>query len=168
MPLFRYNRIYIKYSSLISFMKSKNYIRLLQIIHVAIMLGIIGFWAVILIAIQPPMMPDMPIIVIYALMGLGIITSLIGGIFASTLQTKAKNQSELPEKLAEYRTAHIVFLGVMEGASILFLIAYMLSGYWWTQLFGAILAIMAIYFPSRSRIISNLELSNAELSEWDK
>ena len=132
------------------------------------MLGIIGFWVVIMVAIQPPMMPDMPDIVIYALMGLGIIASLVAGMFASTLQTKAKSQGKLSDKLTQYRTAHIIFLGAMEGAAMLFLIAYMLSAYWWTQLFGAILAIMAIYFPSRNRIINTLELTNAELNEWDK
>ncbi|MBK9462886.1 MAG: hypothetical protein IPN94_26595 [Sphingobacteriales bacterium] len=148
-------------------MKSTTYIRTLQIIHVAIMLGIVGFWLVIVLAIQPPMQPDMPNIVIYALTGMGFVACLAGSIFAFNLQNKAKAESQLSNKLQQYRTAHIIFLGAMEGAAMLFLIAYMLSAYWWTQFFGAILAIMAIYFPTRTRIISALELSNSDVDKWD-
>lgn len=148
-------------------MKSTIYLRTLQIIHVAIMLGIVVFWVIIVLAIQPPMQPDMPDIVIYALTVMGFVACLAGSVLGFNLQNKAKSETQLSNKLQQYRTAHIIFLGTMEGAAMLFLIAYLFSAYWWTQFFGAILAIMAIYFPTRTRIINALELSNSDINEWD-
>lgn len=71
-----------------------------------------------------------------------------------------KNITTLPEKIMAYRSVLIMQYAIIEGASFLSIVAFMLTGF---MLLLGIAAILIIYFgtliPSVTRTIKNLELN---------
>jgi len=72
----------------------------------------------------------------------------------------ARKMSGIQEKLVSYRVAWILRFAILEGSSILAIVAYLLTGnLLFMAIAGFVLLVMLMYRPTRSRAIMDLELN---------
>lgn len=76
---------------------------------------------------------------------------------------EARNQTELYKKLAHYRSALLVRYLVLDGAAIINLIGFYLSGdLLFFFLAGVVLLLFVLYRPTVAKLCKDLELNSAE------
>uniref|UniRef100_UPI0032163206 hypothetical protein n=1 Tax=uncultured Draconibacterium sp. TaxID=1573823 RepID=UPI0032163206 len=148
-------------------MTSKDFFKSIQIIHFALMTGLIFFGAITFylnysgLAIENE--TEMNTAFMYVV---PIFT--ISGIFASNFLFKQRlkncvKQSTLKEKLNEYRSALIIKFAIIEGSSFFVVIAYYLTGqYIYLGFLGLLLIIFVTYRPTKEKAIMDLELSHLD------
>ncbi|WP_167618647.1 hypothetical protein [Maribellus sediminis] len=144
----------------------KEYFRSLQIVHLALMAGIVSF---IVIAIVLQNMgfesdgEDMIPALIYV-----VPVFMIGGILASNNVFKFRlktciSQSGLKQKLEEYRSALIIKFALVEGPSFFAIIAYLLTANLvFVGITVLLLAVLLSYRPTPAKSIIDLELDYDE------
>ncbi|WP_167611971.1 hypothetical protein [Maribellus sediminis] len=144
----------------------KEYFRSLQIVHLALMAGIVSF---IVIAIVLQNMgfesdgEDMLPALIYV-----VPVFMIGGILASNYVFKFRlktciSQSGLKQKLEEYRSALIIKFALVEGPSFFAIIAYLLTANLvFVGITVLLLAVLLSYRPTPAKSIIDLELDYDE------
>ena len=148
---------------------SGTYLKTIQILHIAIVIGIFGF-AVISIIIQSQgfqkvdqetEMVLMVIVPIFALIG------IIGSnfIFKKRL-VPIRSMSSLKDKLIDFRTALIIKFVILDAPAFFAVIAFLLTGnYFYLGITAALVVTFAIYFPTKSKLINDLRLSRQEVDQ---
>jgi len=147
---------------------SKEYFRTLQIIHLALIAGLLffGLLAVFLIN-SGEFIVELKELkkTFFILVPVFVIGGYLGGriLFKKSMETAGKKES-LPEKMADYRSALIVKYALLEGPSMLAIIAYLLTGDLSFIIIAAfIIAIFLTLRPNAGRAISDLNLNNYEI-----
>ena len=99
---------------------------------------------------------------------------VIGGLIGSILLTKNRLQAirektDLKGKMADYRATQILKYALIEGPSLLAIVAYLLTGSMYLLGFAAIM-IVALYMnrPTRDAAANDLELSIDERAVIDE
>lgn len=148
----------------------KQYLRSMQLVHIALLLGMIIF-AGVTYYMNPSTEINMFesgafIFVVPVIIMLGI---LLGNFIFKKLINRTFKQESLKSKLDNYLSALIIKLAFIEGPSLLALVAYLLSGNLVYLLFAVVLM---IYFftlkPSKQSIINTLNLTGDLKTQFDK
>jgi hypothetical protein len=152
-------------------MQKGNALKILNILHKVLLMGQILFAAgciyiVYTKTILPPAKELDRILQVAAL----IIT--IAGIYAGMTIFKKKlsiireMQTNSKEKFSLYRSASIVQWAFLEGPSIFCIISFFLTGnYAFLALAAAIIFLFMLMAPSKVKIITQLQISEAELED---
>lgn len=148
----------------------KQYLRSVQLIHIALLLGMIIFAGVtyymnpsteIIMSESGAFIFVVPVIII-----LGI---LLGNFIFKKLINRTFRQESLKTKLDNYLSALIIKFAFVEGPSLLALVAYLLSGNLIYMFFA--IGLMIYFFtlkPSKNSIITTLKLTGESKLQFDK
>ncbi len=142
-------------------------LRTAQIIHGALLAGVVNFMliAVFIVARTAPVPPDPPLLTLIALAVGGmqlVLHRFVAGLVTSSPRRRLA-QGKYPEVVSDetvalwgvYQLQMIVADALLESGCFLLLIAYLIEGKV-TSFVGAglLLAVMAVQFPTRSRVVS--------------
>ena len=149
-----------------------KYILSIRIIHFALILGLILFWAVSTFGkILPFQGTNESLKVTFQVL---VPLAIIACITASQMLYNAKlyaiqKEMELEEKLVHFRMAFIIKCALLEIPAILSLVALLLTA---EQLFSLLAAGMIAYlisqFPNKQKILDALPLSHSEIETLTK
>lgn len=145
---------------------SKEYLRGLQVIYLALLLGTVSL-ALVSLFVQSDIsgetdrsFNDLLLIVTTILSFAAVLASNI--VFRQKLNT-CLTLPGLYEKLTAYRSAIVVRLALVEAASYFLIVAYLLTGNLVLMaLLVLILLVFLIYRPTKEKLITDLELSAKE------
>lgn len=144
-------------------------VRTMQIIALALMMGVV-FFGVVALFIGINKQPGDPFLAIFAAVFAGIMT--VTAMFAPSLVARSQGMQDAIDKAhpandavessqareaaklaAVYQTKMIITLALYEGAAFFNLVVYIDVVQWWSlAIAGGLLALMAISFPTRQRI----------------
>ena len=146
-------------------MTSKEFIRSLVIIHIAMIMGLI-FFAVVAVYLHmsgsfttnTAELRDIFLIIV-PLFAFG---AFMGSRFIFSMKlNQAKEKSDLTDKINEYRSILIIRFALLEGAALFSLVIYLLTG---DYIFLIIAGLMVVYFsllkPTTDKLIFDLELGH--------
>ncbi len=149
---------------------SKDFFRALQIIHIALIVGQVFFGLIIVFLVSSGEL-DIELqelkMIFFIIVPIFVIGGYLGGkiLFKKSMES-AKQKPGLDEKLADYRSACIVRYALLEGPSMLAIIAYMLTAELSFIIIAAfIIAIFLTLRPSVDRAIIDLELNYDEVQK---
>lgn len=150
----------------------KKYLTSLTLIHVMLLIGQVVFTAVVLFISEELKLnmfeTDNEFYVVVPLLA---VAGYYAGefIFKQNLTAIANNNNSLKDKLKGYQVALIIKLALLEGPTLLALVALLLSG---NLYFLLIAASLMLYFylqkPSKDRIVEELKLNQEHRMEFDK
>ncbi len=148
-------------------MDFKNYLKSLQIVHLAMMAGIIAFAMVAFYlnlgeGFGKAFLDEVPLFLLIVL----VFTS--GSIVASFIIERSRKENiltekDLSKKLALYRSLLVITLALHEGSAFLSIVMYLLTGNLFFLGFTfALLFLMLTRFPTESRIVRQLSLDRQQ------
>jgi hypothetical protein len=152
-------------------MQKGNALKVLDILHKALLMGQVLFavacvYLVYTKTVLPSAVDLEKILQVIAL----ILTA--GGIYAGTTIFKKKltlirdMQTDARQKFSEYRAASIFQWALLEGPSIFCIICFFLTGnYAFIALAVVIMLLFAAIGPSRNKVLTQLQITEAELDE---
>lgn len=121
-------------------------VRAMQIITLALAMGIVVFAVVLLTVIRPEPREDEPMFV-YLGVGFGLIATVAGFLVPRLVA------SQLPTSLQTYQTTLIVGAAVFEGGAFFNLMAYMLEGQIVSvAIAGVLMLFILLLFPTVGRV----------------
>ncbi len=147
------------------------YLRTLQTLFVSLLVGQIGIFVVLWLFVKPSATPgfyrnpeDMPLI------GVWVLAQAMAFFMVPRRIEAARSVTGITEKLTAYRAASIMRFALVEGAVLICLIGYffMSANYALLTLAGVGVAIFVTFFPSRNRVINDLDLSPNEEAKLDE
>lgn len=148
----------------------KQYIRSVQLVHLALLLGLVGF-AVAIYIINPSNKIDFSesglfLYIVPLIMILGIV---LGNFIFKKLITRTFKQNSLKTKLDNFLSAAIIKFALIEGPSLLALVAYLLSG---NLLYIILASVLMVYLymqrPTKTSVSETLKLSGELKNQFDK
>ncbi|MDX2069873.1 MAG: hypothetical protein SFV55_15700 [Haliscomenobacter sp.] len=149
----------------------KQYFFILRILHLSMMVAVIVFGLVVHFVLIPA--PDFkpnengPLFVNITAAYLAIAVGVSYWLFGLRVQA-AKQQTSLSDKLNTYRSASIIRFALIEGAALVAVVFYMLTGN--TVLLGIAgigLVILALQHPNPVKLKMDLELSPSDLARLE-
>lgn len=149
----------------------KQYFTMLRILHLALNVAVIAFGVVahfVLLPIQGAEAVTNTSLYVNLSAGYMIFAISIGyWLFGSQMKT-AKAASNLSDKLNTYRSANIIRWALLEGAALVALVFYLLSGnVILLAIAGISLLILGLLHPNVMRLKVDLDLSQTELDRLD-
>lgn len=145
----------------------KQYQKSSTIIHAALLMGQVFFTAITIFLNQTQgaltedeMLRTMFMIMIplFFLMTFGI-----GKIVAGNKLKLAKEKADLKAKMEDYRSINIIRYAMLEGTAFFAIITFMLTGEMLLLAFaGMIMVLFAINYPSKEKLVKELELNREE------
>ncbi len=145
----------------------KQYQKSSTIIHAALLMGQVFFasFVIFLNQTQGPLAEDEVLrttfMIMIPLFFLG--TFSIGKIVAGNKLKLARKKAELKVKMEDYRSINIIRYAMLEGTAFFAIITFMLTGEMLLLAFaGMIMLLFAINFPSKEKLVRELELNRAE------
>ena len=147
-------------------MKSKDYFRAIQIVHLAMVAGIL-FFVLISVFLQAKAFGTMDdesnnLLMVFALAfaAIGIASSKI--LFRRKL-IKCNAKTTLTEKLDEYRSALIIKFASLEAPSFLSIVIYLLTGNTIVLVIaGVLIIIFLMYRPTKEKLMDDITLDTKE------
>lgn len=145
----------------------QNYFKSLTIIHAALLLGQVFFGIVacylVLTGLPGNNMGDLHDI-FQNYIPLGVIGSILGSLLITKSRLKtAREKNELEEKLGHYRATLIIKFALLEGATFLALICFVVTAnYFLLGLAALTIIIFSINRPTKDKATTDLELNYAE------
>ena len=145
---------------------SKDYFKAILVVHIAFIIGLV-FFGLISFLLQLKGFGSIGQEINTAFIYLVPIIA-IGGIIGSKLIFKRKlndcsNKSNLYEKLTEYRSALIIKFAIIEGATFISIISYLLTGdLILLAIAGLLIIVFLTYRPTKEKLFFDLELSHSE------
>lgn len=146
-------------------MKLDGFVRVSQIITVALIMGVVVFLGVALVVRgnEPPAQDALIAVMAVGFSAVAIVLRYIIPTLMTRVQIQQwKDRSGTPANTSEqidlhllnvFQSQHIIGLALLEGAGFFCLVAYLVTGRVWLLGSVAVLvALMAISFPTRSRI----------------
>jgi len=144
----------------------KEFIRLLNIIQIAMAFGIVSFASVLLVLYSQITIsenPDLSRMMQYVVPVLALLCVIISNIIFRKKAKAFPASASLSEKMKSYRDGFIIFLALIEAPAILSLVAFFMTGKWVYMAFaGALFLYLFKYRPLKMQIASNLMLSMEE------
>lgn len=150
----------------------KQYFNILRILHLALLAGVIGFGTVVHFVLLP--MPDFEPegfnSSLYVNLSAGYLVFAISlgyWLFGQQMKT-AKAATDLGDKLNAYRSSSIIRWALLEGAALMSLVFYLLSGnVILLAIAGVALLVLLLLHPNAMRLKVDLDLSQVELDRLD-
>lgn len=149
----------------------KQYFNILRILHLALNAAVIAFAVVIHFVmlpssgLKPAGSSDLLVYIAAGYMTFAI--SLGYWLFGSQLKT-AKAATSLSDKLNTYRSANIIRWALLEGAALMALVFYFVSGkILLVAIAGVALLLLGLLHPTQMRLKEDLDLSQTELDRLD-
>ena len=145
----------------------KDFMKSLQFIHIALLLGVIGFGVFVVLYFKNSLYfsytDDRTFLY------LAIIIAFGGNLASKYLYAKMIKQisakSELSEKAVKFSTAHIFRIAMLEFPALMCVIFTMQSGNtFYFILAGVLVAMMIVLYPTKSRFENDVPLSTKEKS----
>lgn len=146
---------------------SQGYFKALQILHFALVIGLLmfGFISVLLqLKGYNSLSEEISSSLSYFIPFLLIIGLVTGNILFKKKLNISIGKDSLREKLIFYRTALLTRYMIIEMASFIAIVAYLLSGdYSLLAMVGVMIIIFIVYRPTISSTIKDLELNKEEI-----
>jgi len=149
----------------------KNFIKSLQIIHFALLLGVLAFGVFVMYNAKDLLFfsyqDDK------AFLYLAIIISFIGNLASKSLYKKLINQipkdAELLQKATKYSIAHVFRMAMLEFPALMCIIFVMQSNNsFYFILVGILVLMMLAIYPSKNKFENDVPLSSKEKSMLEK
>jgi cobalamin biosynthesis protein CobD/CbiB len=150
-----------------------NYIKTLQILFKALLLGPLLFIAIVIVlfatgALIPGITGATANIFLYVVIVVAVLaTTMSYKLFSQKLE-EAKQQNDLTNKLDGYRAAFILQLALCEGPALFSVICYFLTE---NKMLLVVLLFLVLNFarlyPTKTKIVQQLELDDNEESMFD-
>ena len=145
----------------------KQYLKALNIVHAALLLGAVLFAAMTLflnqtngIAQKDAEMENI-FLVMVPLFFLG--SFVANYILIPKRLEKDRKEKDLSSKLDSYRATQIVKFAIMEGPAFFAIVTFLITGsYLLIGFAGMIMVLFATYFPTKEKIVNELELNRKE------
>jgi divalent metal cation (Fe/Co/Zn/Cd) transporter len=147
-------------------MTSAGYFKSIKIVHLALVIGVV-FFALVSVFLQINGFGTLGELINNGLLLIIPLLALIG-IFGSNFIFKKRlrkivDKTNLNEKMEDYRSALILKFALIEGPSFFAIVAYLLTGnYIFLGTAVVLIIVFLIYTPSRTKFISDLELTKDE------
>jgi hypothetical protein len=135
----------------------KQTIRGIQFLYSAI-LGGSSFFLLVSIFLSGSLGPfttldKQSVMILLAVASIAGISGIYAGLVVFRARVKDIQRLGLPEKLEVYKSAMILRVAMLEGATFFFIVIYLISGSFIALVEGAVfIALMGIYFPTVMRI----------------
>ena len=144
----------------------KNQLRATNTIFFALIIGMLLFFAVVMVFIQDRVQwtdDNLNMILTFLVPVFGLIMMFISRMIYNQMISKIDASHSLIQKLSGYRTAKIVSWAVIEGACFLALVATMLtSNYLYVTVFVFLLGYFILIRPSKESLIRDMNLNSDE------
>ncbi|GAA4309370.1 hypothetical protein GCM10023149_03630 [Mucilaginibacter gynuensis] len=148
----------------------KNFIQSVTIIHLALALGQVLFIAVCLFLTQSTAINITDTSEIFLIIVPVMTTSLF--FISSYLYNKqlaAGADGDLKKKALNYQTALIIRLALLEGPSLLSIVAYLLTGNFLYIIVSGVIILYFLYIrPSKANVLDAMELTYEQKLQFDK
>lgn len=147
-------------------MTSAGYFKSIKIVHLALVIGVV-FFALVSVFLQINGFGTLGELINNGLLLIIPLLALIG-IFGSNFIFKKRlrkivDKTNPNEKMEDYRSALILKFALIEGPSFFAIVAYLLTGnYIFLGTAVVLIIVFLIYTPSRTKFISDLELTKDE------
>jgi len=149
-------------------------IRSLRILSIALITGMILFAAVVIglnafDAILVEKFQYYAEIVIAVSAGFAFVLFLIARhLFGKKMQAIKNTSVNISDKLNQYRTAFVSYMALCEAPGLLAIVLFLLSGVYWLLLVTiAMILAMAAKFPTKQKLINDMELDWKEQQELE-
>jgi hypothetical protein len=146
----------------------KQTIRGIQFLYSAV-LGGSSFFLLLCIFLSESLGPLAPldkqsVMILLAVASIAGISGIYAGLVVFRARVKDILRLSLPEKLEVYKSAMILRVAMLEGATFFFVVIYLISGSFIALVEGAVfIALMGIYFPTVMRISQEIGQDPREL-----
>lgn len=145
-------------------------IRVLQIVHLGMTLGVFVFAAVVMglsYNESAEFYPLAPKEILIGLCGLVCVAMILASRYF--FQQKIKNlQGPIDKKLADYRAACIVRCAFIEGGAFFSIVMALINGYSTLLIFAALAVVyMLVLFPTRKRVLDEIQPDFREMGELE-
>jgi hypothetical protein len=153
----------------------KTLLRAMQVVCVALMIGVTVFALVMLLVVQVsgPSFDEEGLeyknIFMYVAAGLGLLLFIIARtLYKKKIEALGLTPGSLKQRLDQYRAALILYMAACEGAALFSVIVFFLVGDPIVLIVtAAMLAAMLLKFPFRKRVIVDLNLDWKEQQELE-
>ncbi|MFD1294290.1 hypothetical protein ACFQ5N_10620 [Lutibacter holmesii] len=151
--------------------ESKNFIKSLQIIHIFLLIGVLGFSGYVSYTLKEELFfsyqEDK------AFLFLAIIIAYIGNLSSKFIYAKLLNKipekASLPKKGAKFSTAHIFRMALLEFPALLCVIFVLYTNNsFYFILVGILVFLMLVSFPTKSSFEKDIPLTIMEKSMLEK
>lgn len=149
----------------------KDFMKSLQIIHIVLLIGVLGFAAYVAISVKDRLFfsyeEDK------AFLYLAIIIAFIGNLSSKFLYAKLLKQipekADLSQKAIKYSTAHIFRIAMLEFPALMCVIFVLYSNNSFYFILVGILAFMMLaLFPTKTKFENDVPLTSSEKSMLEK
>lgn len=149
----------------------KDFMKSLQIIHGALLFGVVAFCAY--VAIDGENRLFFSYTDGKAFLYLAIIIAFIGNLTSKYLYAKMINQipkkAALSEKAIKYSTAHVYRMAMLEFPALMCVIfTFQSNNSFYFILVGVLVFMMLVIYPTKNKFANDLELSDKEKSMLEK
>jgi len=148
---------------------TKEYFKLLSIIHLALIVGLVLFGLVVSFFIADFQHPDytseLARIVVYLVPGLCIVGMIAGNIISKSKFKLLKEESDINIKLTGYREALIIRNALLEGPGLFALVTIFITNDMNYLIYaGVMVLLMLAKKPTMRSLIAELELDQQEVA----
>jgi hypothetical protein len=150
------------------------YLQNLRILSIALITGMILFAGVVFAlnafdVVLITEFQDYSEIVIIASVGFAFIFFLIARhLFGQKMQEIKSSSVNISDKLNHYRAAFVSYMALCEAPGLLAVVLFLLSGIYWLLLVTiAMILAMAAKFPTKQKLINDMELDWTEQQELE-
>jgi uncharacterized membrane protein len=144
----------------------KNQLRATNTIFFALIIGMLLFFAVVMVFIQDRVQwtdDNLNMILTFLVPLFGLIMMFISRMIYNQMISRIEANNSLIQKLMSYRTAKIVSWAVLESACLLALVATMLtSNYLYVAVFVFLFGYFILMRPSKESFIRDMRLNSDE------
>jgi hypothetical protein len=131
-------------------------LRAMQIVAGALMAGVVFFGVIVIVngsLNQPPKAGILSFIGVGFAALMFVLHLIVPGIMAKNVKLESTGTSEVERWCGMYQTKMIIAFALLEGAAFLNLVACMSEHNWWSlAVAGGLVLIMAVQFPTRTRV----------------
>ncbi len=151
--------------------ENTGYVRSLQIIFFALLLGQLTVFAVLWFVIEPPAEPGIyqsPLD--FAFIGIAVALQIGSFVAVQKIIESARGRADFDVKLSTYRVAQLARFALLEGSVLICLVGYffLTANQILLALAAAGIAIFITKMPFRDKIVNDLDMTVEEAEMLDK
>lgn len=146
-----------------------NWYNGLKILFIALLAGQVLVCGMVYFVAQPAGNPNFAASDLFKYAPILMLLLDAAGFFLGKNRTAAATQiADVPQKFAAYRAAQVIKYGLTEGATMVAVILYFASGDLKMLALAIVnIGVFATYFPTKAKIINDLQLSSQEQALLD-
>lgn len=142
-----------------------NALQTMTIIYASLIMGVILFGVMTIFVLGKPAQPQNEMDILGYVAIIASIVVPLGGVYLYNKLIAEVKEADVKTKLTKWRSATIIRAATIEGPCLFCLVNIMLSGAdIFLYLYVALLVLMIFNFPTKNRVINELQISEEELN----